>query len=192
MVGSGITTLLYSLATLTGFVSVEEAIRGQDVDSTPLTPEERIVRGYLGIIGVVTSGTAIGSIINRFTRPGVILAPKTGTVWDSIKGTQPVYEGTVIPKSFELTTQNGKVWVHGNATEHLAEYAGGLARRGMSPEYIRSATQSQIKSLHAAIQDVTKCGIEYGKMYNVGGWELKFAAPREAGQHPAVLHALMK
>lgn len=53
---------------------------------------------------------------------------KTGTVFDSIKGTQPVYPGSVIPKSFEMTLPNGqKVWVHGNATEHMAEYAASKA-----------------------------------------------------------------
>ncbi len=53
---------------------------------------------------------------------------KTDAVFDSIKGTQPVYPGSVIPKSFEMTLPNGqKVWVHGNATEHMAEYAASKA-----------------------------------------------------------------
>ncbi|MEI7344181.1 hypothetical protein [Dickeya chrysanthemi] len=52
----------------------------------------------------------------------------TGTVFDSIKGTQPVYPGSVIPKSFEMSLPNGqKVWVHGNATEHMVEYAASKA-----------------------------------------------------------------
>ena len=38
---------------------------------------------------------------------------KTGTVFDSIKATQPVYPGSAIPKSFEMTLPNGqKIWVH--------------------------------------------------------------------------------
>lgn len=48
----------------------------------------------------------------------------TGMVWDSIKATQPPYPSSVIPKSFELSLLSGpKIWVHGNATEHMAEYA---------------------------------------------------------------------
>ena len=39
-----------------------------------------------------------------------------------MKATQPNYPGSVIPKSFEMTLTNGqKVWIHGNATEHIAE-----------------------------------------------------------------------
>ena len=30
----------------------------------------------------------------------------SGTVWDNIKATQPLYEGTQIPKSFEITVGN--------------------------------------------------------------------------------------
>lgn len=49
---------------------------------------------------------------------------KTGTVWDDINPTQSNYPGTVIPKLFEMTLPNGqRVWVHENATEHMAEYA---------------------------------------------------------------------
>jgi filamentous hemagglutinin len=47
----------------------------------------------------------------------------TASVWESVVATQEVYEGTLIPRSFELTTEGaGRVWVHGNATEHIAEF----------------------------------------------------------------------
>jgi filamentous hemagglutinin len=65
---------------------------------------------------------------------------KTGTVFDSIKGTQPVYPGSVIPKSFEMTLPNGqKVWVHGNATEHMAEYAASKAVTRLCPSITYSS-----------------------------------------------------
>lgn len=50
---------------------------------------------------------------------------KTGTVWDNIKGTQPIIPGTNVPKSFVIEGQvvNGnEVWVHGNATKHMREF----------------------------------------------------------------------
>lgn len=113
----------------------------------------------------------------------------TGTVWDAIKATQPLYEGTLIPRSFELATENGNVWVHGNATEHLFEYAHGLFEKGVSQDAVNMATQAQLKSLQSAVSSVTAQGLNYGKNYEIGGWQLQFAAPREAGQLPALIHA---
>jgi hypothetical protein len=116
----------------------------------------------------------------------------SGTVWDSIRATQPVYEGTVIPKSFELSTANGSVWVHGNATEHLAEFATANLARGVSPELVNFGTQAQLTSLQAAVEQATANGVQYGRLLNVGGWELKFAAPQQADQLPVLIHALQK
>ena len=44
---------------------------------------------------------------------------KTGTVWDNITPTQENYPYTNIPKSFEIEVNGEKMWVHGNATEHM-------------------------------------------------------------------------
>lgn len=45
-----------------------------------------------------------GSLLKNLVKKGITsTAKKTGTVWDSIKATQPVYKGTKIPKSFEIT-----------------------------------------------------------------------------------------
>jgi hypothetical protein len=74
-------------------------------------------------------------------------AKATGTVWDSVKATQPLYEGTAIPRSFELATGNGKVGVHGNVTEHMAEYATSMLNRGVSPSMVNMGTQAQMTSL---------------------------------------------
>ncbi|WP_261666541.1 hemagglutinin repeat-containing protein [Erwinia mallotivora] len=54
---------------------------------------------------------------------------KTGTVFDSIKATQPAIPGTSIPKSFELNVNGQTVWVNPNATKHMGEY---LTRNGLS------------------------------------------------------------
>jgi RHS repeat-associated protein len=114
----------------------------------------------------------------------------TGTVWDSVVATQPVYEGTVIPRSFTLASEGGSVWLHGNATEHLAERALANLARGVTPEAVNISTQAQLTSLQAAVSFATRQGVQYGQMIRVSGWELIFQAPRQAGQLPALVHAL--
>ncbi|MEQ5227478.1 VENN motif pre-toxin domain-containing protein [Proteus cibi] len=112
------------------------------------------------------------------------------TVWGSIKATQPNYSGSVIPKSFEMTLPNGqKVWVHGNATEHIAEYAQYRAKN-YTPEAVRLSSQQQLNSLQGALNLATQKGLEYNKLINIGGWELKLSPPREKGGLPAVIHAI--
>ena len=102
---------------------------------------------------------------------------KTGTVFDSIKGTQPVYPGSVIPKSFEMTLPNGqKVWVHGNATEHMAEYAASKALTN-TPEAVRLASQTELRIFQAALDTATKDGMSYGRI-TVDGWQLEIKPPR--------------
>lgn len=82
------------------------------------------------------SGTEAGKGTSATVNNGT-----TGTVWDSIKSTQPNYLGSVIPKSFEMTLPNGqKVCVHGNATEHIAEYAKFKAKNYTS-EAVRLSSQ---------------------------------------------------
>ncbi|WP_233639599.1 hemagglutinin repeat-containing protein [Achromobacter xylosoxidans] len=117
---------------------------------------------------------------------------ETGTVWDFIKSTQPNYPGSVIPKSFELSLSNGQtVWVHGNATEHIAEYAK-MKAVNYTPEAVRLASQQQLASLQAAVNTATKSGVPYDKVINIGGWELKFSPTRDAGGYPVLIHALPK
>lgn len=144
------------------------------------------IYGGAGLVrGVMSAATnALGKFAARSAAKG------TGTVWDFVKATQPLYEGTAIPRSFELATGNGKVWVHGNATEHMAEYATSMLNRGVSPSMVNIGTQAQMTSLQSAVNAATANGVQYGKLLNVGGWELKFGAPQQAGQLPALIHAL--
>ncbi|RMD65428.1 MAG: hemagglutinin [Planctomycetota bacterium] len=119
-----------------------------------------------------------------------IAAKRTGTVWDAVSATQSLYPGTVIPRSFELAVSNNRIWVHGNATEHLAEYATSMLNRGVSRNLVNLASQQQLRSLQAAVQSAIANGIPYGRLINLGGWELKFAVARAADQLPALIHAL--
>ena len=122
----------------------------------------------------------------------VVPTSRTGTVWDSIKATQPTYPGTVIPRSFEMALPNGeRVWVAGNATEHLVELANRTAVN-YTPEAVRLATQLNLSELQGAINVATQNGVRYGELITVGRWELKFAPPRVAGQLPALIHAQPK
>jgi len=123
--------------------------------------------------------------------PGQSVAPQTGTVWDRIRPTQEVWPGTEIPRSFELTTQNGqRVRVHGNATEHLAERVVGANGPRMRLELGRVVQQSQLTSLEAAVNEATRGGVRFDEIIRVGGWELRFARPRNPGDLPALIHAL--
>jgi len=137
-------------------------------------PSDEVFGLLLPVIGVVRGALAGGA----------------GTVWDAITATQPLYEGTVVPRSFILATEGADVWVAPNASEHLAEWALGNLGRGVSPELVNIGTQTQLTSLQAAVGEATSNGITYGTMQNVGGWELMFSPARQAGQLPALIHAL--
>jgi filamentous hemagglutinin len=113
----------------------------------------------------------------------------TGTVFDSIKGTQDVYPGSVIPRSFEMKLPNGQtVWVHGNATEHMAEYAASKALTH-TPEAVRLTSQVQLESFQSAVNTATKIKMPYGERISVDGWQLEFKPPRAEGELPAIIHA---
>jgi hypothetical protein len=111
-------------------------------------------------------------------------------VWDDISPTQPNYPGTELPRSFQLNAGDTKVWVHGNATEHIAEYLSGMAGRGASPAQINMALQAQLSSLRAAVGAAGQEGIAYNQIMNVYGWELIFRTPSEPGLLPALTHTL--
>lgn len=52
------------------------------------------------------------------------------------------------------------------------------------------ATQAQLSSLQAAVNQALAAGIKYNQLIQIAGWELKFGAPGKAGQLPALIHAL--
>jgi hypothetical protein len=130
-------------------------------------------------------------LVHNANPPGGTCTTGTGTVWDSITPTQPDWEGTVVPRSFELATDNGSVWVHGNATEHMAEYATAMLGRGVSQDLVNMATQAQLTSLQAAVNEAISNGVPYtDQPITVGGWELKFSPARPPGKLPALIHAM--
>ncbi|WP_275789005.1 RHS repeat-associated core domain-containing protein [Pararhizobium gei] len=149
-----------------------------------LIPGGAIVRGLSVAKGVISGGV-----------PRAV----TGTVWDSIKATQSLIEGTSIPRSFEMATGKGSVWVSGNGTKHLGEQATSIFNRALKApggnaasarEIADIGSQTQLRSLNAAVSDAFAAGIKYDRLVRTGGWELKFGAPRQPGQLPALYHAL--
>ncbi|WP_413799202.1 DUF6531 domain-containing protein [Streptomyces iranensis] len=134
----------------------------------------------------------VSNALNMADPFGLCSGPKgTGTVWDDIEATQPNYPGTELPKSFRMKAGDSEIWVHGNASEHIFEYAKGKAERMASPEQVGVATQSQLKSLQAAVAEATRDGVPLGKKIDVGDWELKFSQ-RPTDPLPALVHALYK
>jgi hypothetical protein len=144
----------------------------------------------------------VGAIVMEAMMPTAVAATVGGgggaicggakTVWDDIEATQPVHSGTVIPRSFELATASGNVWVHANATKHMADYATSMLGRGVSPELVNLASQIQLGSLQAAVGAGISGGVPYNQIIIVAGWELKFGYPGTADQLPALIHALLQ
>ncbi|QDQ25892.1 hemagglutinin [Chitinimonas arctica] len=99
----------------------------------------------------------------------------TVTVWDSIEATEPTREGTAIPRSFVLKAGGETVQVHGNATEHLAGYAAGMARRGLSPEAVNLASEVQLSNLQLTVTRAIANGAPLNTLVKTGGWGLKFS-----------------
>jgi hypothetical protein len=110
------------------------------------------------------------------------------TVWDNIKITQPMYEGTKIPKSFELTADGEKFWVHPNGTKHMVEY---ITKDPMS-HGMPINSQTLLSSFQNSVSGAVKQGIKYDEIMNVGNWELIFSKPRGDGLLPVIKHAVYR
>lgn len=105
----------------------------------------------------------------------------TGTVWDNITPTQENYPYTNIPKSFEIEVNGEKMWVHGNATEHMYEdvYKGITTGNGTAYTNPNLYTQEIMSDFCGSLQEATKSGIVYGEKITQGNWEFIFAQPRQ-------------
>ena len=78
----------------------------------------------------------------------------TGTVWDNIKATQDNYPNTNIPRSFEVEVNGQKMWVHGNATEHMYDdvYAKIMAGEGTAYTNPNLYTQELMSDFHGSLE----------------------------------------
>ena len=116
----------------------------------------------------------------------------TAEVWDNITSTQPNYTGTEIPRSFVITTPDNTFWVHGNATEHMAEYVIKQANTGHSLGSTRLDSQIILSDMHASLSEVTKGGIKYNTSLQHGNWEFIIKKSNDSGKYDAVIHAMYK
>ncbi|WP_052126117.1 ribonuclease YeeF family protein [Ureibacillus massiliensis] len=111
-----------------------------------------------------------------------------GTVWENIKITQPLYEGTKIPKSFELVADGKKFWVHPNGTKHMVEYI----TRDATTHGMPINSQTLLSSFQNSVKNAVKEGIKYEEIMNIGNWELIFSKPRGDGLLPVIKHAVYR
>lgn len=118
----------------------------------------------------------------------------TSVVWSHITATQNDYPGTELPKSFNIDTPQGKIWTHGNATEHMYEAISSLKKS--APTMVNSNpklyTQFILYDYWKSLGKAVKSGIEYNKKITVGRWEFILSKPRKAGDNPVVKHAQFK
>ena len=151
------------------------------------------------LTGMATYGTlseAELEVVNNVKRPQQLgnvgeSGSKTGTVWDNITPTQEKYPYTNIPKSFEIEVNGEKMWVHGNATEHMYEevYKGITTGNGTAYTNPNLYTQEIMSDFYGSLQEATKSGIVYGEKITEGNWKFIFAQSRQAGQLPVIKHA---
>ncbi len=112
----------------------------------------------------------------------------SGTVWDNIKITQPIYKGTRIPKSFELKANGEQFWVHPNGTKHMVEYI----KRDAATHGMPMNSQTLLSSFQNSVKKAVNQGVKYDEIMNVGNWELIFSKPRGDGLLPVIKHAVYR
>ncbi|MED0865074.1 T7SS effector LXG polymorphic toxin [Bacillus safensis] len=172
---------LYGLTATNGF---SEAITGRDMFGNKISKEqqEASMNAALGMLLPFGAKGFHGKM-------GVKSAVKNGdngTVWRNIKITQPLYEGTKIPKSFELATSDGKFWVHPNGTKHMVEYI----TRDATTHGMPINSQTLLSSFQSSVNNAAKQGIKYEEIMKIGNWELIFSKPRGDGLLPVIKHAV--
>lgn len=126
-----------------------------------------------------TKGSVIYTLQTKFS-----LGPNESTadVWEHLTATQPDYGGTRIPRSFEIdvpvtpATPDGKMWTHGNATEHMFEAVVSIKDdpllKGSNPDlYTQFLLYDYYKSLGKAVSG----GINFKNIIHAGRWEFAFS-----------------
>jgi len=131
--------------------------------------------------GLIQSEGSLAKAIETVSEVG------NGTVWNSIKMTDQMYNGTRIPKSFEIFTRRQKFWVHPNATKHMKEY---LTEAIATTHSMPINSQAILTSFKAAMEEAIVKGFEYDKIFTIGCWEFKIGKARQQGLLPSIYHAM--
>ena len=95
-------------------------------------------------------------------------------------------------KSNYIKTPNNTFWVHGNATEHMAEYVIKQANSGHSLGSTKLDSQIILSDMHASLSEVTKGGIKYNTPLQHGNWEFIIKKSNNSEKYDAVIHAMYK
>ena len=144
-----------------------------------------------------TSGS-IANLIKSKAQDFSIPKESTAIIWERLFATQECYEGTVVPRSFEIVvpksaiTPDGMLWTHGNATKHIYEALSAIKKSmpmmlNTNPSlYAQFILYDYYKSLSKAINS----GVGFDDMIRVGNWEFIIAKARQGYQYPVVKHAL--
>ena len=135
-----------------------------------------------------TAGSKLANLLNQFKQ--YIKDETTAIVWQHIKSTDSNYPGTEIPKSFTIDTPSGKMWTHGNATEHMYEALSSsnlypLMKSSNPRLYAQFILYDYYKNLGKAVTN----GIKYEVKIQKGSWEFIFSKPRSKDKFPVVKHA---
>lgn len=121
---------------------------------------------------------------------GVPPDESTASVWNHIEATQPNYPGTVIPRSFTVSTPNGTFWTHGNATKHMNEALISIRDNPMlkntNPNLF---AQFILYDYRKALISATSGTVRLGTRIRVGHWEF-ILGKRKGDKYPVVKHAL--
>ena len=135
------------------------------------------------------------SLENKFSK---LSNENTADVWNHVNATQENYGGTVIPKSFEIdvpitkATPDGKLWTHGNATEHMYESVTSINNR--APSIINSNphlfSQLILYDYYKSLGKAVSKGTQYGSKVTIDSWEFIIVPSRDGGKYPVVKHAL--
>ena len=114
---------------------------------------------------------------------------KTGTVWDNIKPTQSMREGTQIPKSFNISIDGQELWVNPNGTKHMYEYVT-RNEQHIGTFTMPISSQSMLTEFEAALKSaLNKNGLKLDEMIHGGDWEFIIVPPREEGLNYVIKHA---
>ena len=116
----------------------------------------------------------------------------TSNVWNNITATQPNYVGTEIPRSFIIKTPKKSFWVHGNATEHMAELQIKQSNSGHSLGSTRLDAQVILSDMQASLSKVTQNGIKYNTPLRDGNWEFVIKPSRNQNEYDLIIHAMYK
>lgn len=114
----------------------------------------------------------------------------TATVWDNIEGTQSKVAGTKIPKSFNISTIHGELWVHPNGTKHIVqEVLSTKTKHPLKQSNPDLYSQFLLHDYHSALNKIPQGNITFGNKIKTGNWEFIFSKPRNGGKNIVIKHA---